>query len=147
MGSLESHPTHRQFRRQAITWGNILCRFWDSKSLWDFASQVPATLAASNCGLHLLSLVTQLLSAWAMSMKCSQGKAAGNVELTSCAPLFSKLLVLLGLPALMLCSAFKWLFSISCSTSVTVFSTSVSVILTRHPLSNAEMSPPQRGFL
>lgn len=74
------------------------------------------------------------------------GKSWRKMEVTSCGSLFLKLLVLLGLPALMLCSAFKWLFSISCATFVTVFSTSISLILTGHPLSDAECHF-QRAFL
>lgn len=61
-------------------------------------------------------------------------------------PLFSKLLVLLGLPVLM-CGAFKWLLSTSFSTFIIVFSMSVGLILTGHSLSDTEMPPPHRGFL
>lgn len=64
--ALGSHHVHRQFRRQQVTWGEIWCRFWGSKSLWDFFLQAPAMLAAPNRAFHILSSVTRccLLGPW-----------------------------------------------------------------------------------
>jgi len=87
--------------------------------------QVPVSPAASDCYLHLLSSETWLLSTGATSVKCSQGKAEVNVELTSRAPLFTKLPALLVLDTLwclqmvVFCSTFNTENCFSASISLT----------------------------